>query len=159
MTQQADRELPMEVLKKFRLLYGSVRAQFRDIESSCGVSGSQLWILQEVQRTPHIGISDLAGRLHIHQSTCSQLVEKLVARHLLEKQRSQADQRRVGLILSNEAAELLARAPGPAEGLLPDALGALPDGALRTLDEALKQVIAQLRERDERYAERPLADL
>src|SRR5579871_2385895 len=97
LTKQADRELPIEVLKKFRLIYGSVRAQFRDIESSCGVSGSQLWILQEVGRTPHIGVSELAVRLHIHQSTCSQLVEKLVHRQLLEKQRSQADQRRVGL--------------------------------------------------------------
>lgn len=149
----------MEVLKKFRLIYGSVRAQFRDIESSCGVSGSQLWILQEVQRAPHIGVSDLAERLHIHQSTCSQLVEKLATRGLLEKQRSRADQRRVGLTLSSEAADLLARAPGPAEGLLPEALGALPDGALQILDGALKEVIAQLRDRDERYAEKPLADL
>jgi len=159
LTNKADRELPIEVLKKFRLIYGSVRQQFRDIESSCGVSGSQLWILQEVGRTPHIGVSDLAARLHIHQSTCSQLVEKLVHHGLLEKQRSQADQRRVGLSLSAEAAGLLARAPGPAEGLLPEALGALPDGVLESLDAALREVIGQLRTRDDRYAEKPLADL
>lgn len=159
MTKQADRELPIEVLKKFRLIYGSVRAQFRDIEQSCGVSGSQLWILQEVGRTPRIGVSDLAACLHIHQSTCSQLVEKLVHRGLLQKERSQADQRRVGLTLSAEAAAVLARAPGPAEGLLPEALRALPDGVLHDLDAALKEVIGQLRTRDDRYADKPLADL
>jgi DNA-binding MarR family transcriptional regulator len=159
LTHQPDRELPIEVLKKFRLIYGSVRQQFRDIENRCGVSGSQLWILQEVGRTPYIGVSDLAQRLHIHQSTCSQLVEKLVQRGLLEKQRSQSDQRRVGLSLSIEAAELLVRAPGPAEGLLPEALGALPDGVLEALDAALKEVIGQLRTRDDRYADKPLSDL
>lgn len=159
MTNKADRELPIEVLKKFRLIYGSVRQQFREIESSCGVSGSQLWILQEVGRVPYIGVSDLAGRLHIHQSTCSQLVEKLVHRGLLEKQRSHTDQRRVGLSLSAEASGLLARAPGPATGLLPEALGALPDGVLESLDAALREVIGQLRTRDDHYAEKPLADL
>jgi len=54
---------------------------------------------------------------------------------------------------------LLARAPGPAEGLLPEALGALPDGVLQALDTALREVIGQLRTRDDRYAEKPLADL
>ena len=29
----------LEVLKQFRLIYGSVRQQFRRIEAACGVSG------------------------------------------------------------------------------------------------------------------------
>jgi len=152
-------ELPMDVLKKFRLIYGSVRQHFREVERTCGVSGSQLWILQEVGKSPGLGVSDLAERLHIHQSTCSQLVEKLVHHGLLAKRRSQEDQRRVGLTLSARAAKLLARAPGPAQGLLPEALAALPDSVLRQLDAALLEVISQLRVRDDRFAEKPLADL
>jgi DNA-binding MarR family transcriptional regulator len=151
--------LPVEVLKKFRLIYGSVRQQFREVERNCGVSGSQLWILQEVGKAPGLGVSDVAKRLHIHQSTCSQLVEKLVLRGLLEKRRSSEDQRRVGLALSTTAAKLLARAPGPAQGVLPEALAALPDAVLRQLDQALLDVIGQLQVRDDRYAEEPLADL
>lgn len=159
MPRKRDPALPVEVLKKFRLIYGSVRQHFREVESRCGVSGSQLWILQEVGRSPGIGVSELAGRLHIHQSTCSQLVEKLVQRELVVKERSEEDQRRVGLKLPRYAANLLARAPGPAEGILPEALGALPDEVLRSLDAALFEVIGQLRHRDERFAEKPLADL
>ena len=92
--------LSIKVLKKFRLIFGSVRQHFREVEQTCGVSGSQLWILQEVSNTPGIGVSELAGRLSIHQSTCSQLVEKLVGRGLLIKERSVEDQRRVGLLLT-----------------------------------------------------------
>ena len=89
--------LSVQVLKKFRIIYGSVRQQFRDIEKVCGVTGSQLWLMQEVANTSGIGVSELAERLSIHQSTCSQLVEKLVGRKLLLKERSKQDQRRVGL--------------------------------------------------------------
>jgi len=151
--------LPFKVLKKFRLIYGSVRQHFRAVELTCGVSGSQLWILQEVANAPGIGISELAERLSIHQSTCSQLVEKLVARGLIIKERSMEDQRRVGLNLTKTTKALLANAPGPAEGILPDALMALPEEVLKALDASLAEVIGQLRNRDDKFADKPLADL
>jgi len=157
--KKRDRDaLPSQVLKKFRLIYGSIRHHFREVEETCGVSGSQLWLLQEVARTAGVGVSELAERLSIHQSTCSQLVEKLVARDLIVKERSSQDQRRVGLTLSQTAKSLLANAPGPAEGILPKALMALPKEALLTLDTSLAELIAQLRIRDDRYADKPMAD-
>ena len=158
-TPASIQALPIQVLKKFRLIYGSVRQHFREVEQTCGVSGSQLWILQEVANTPGIGVSELAGRLSIHQSTCSQLVEKLVARNLMVKERSVEDQRRVGLRLTETTQTLLANAPGPAAGVLPEALTALPDAVLETLDAALAEVIGQLRDRDEKLADKPLADM
>ncbi len=151
--------MSLEVLKKFRLIYGSVRQHFRQVEHACGVSGSQLWILHEIAESPGIGVSDLAERLSIHQSTCSLLVDKLCVQKLIAKARSQTDQRRVGLALTAVAKRLLTKAPGPAEGVLPDALKALPNKALLDLDAALAQVISELNLRDERFAEKPLADL
>lgn len=152
-------QLSLQVLKRFRVIYGSVRQHFREVEQNCGVTGSQLWILQEVAKTPGIGISELADRLSIHQSTGSQLVEKLVTRSLIIKERSKEDQRRVGLCLTEEASRILKNAPGPAEGLLPEALNALPESALLMLDKSLIEVIDQLRIRDDKYADRPLSDL
>lgn len=159
LSKRSKNQLSLQVLKKFRIIYGSVRQQFRDVEETCGVTGSQLWILQEVAKTPDIGVSELAERLSIHQSTCSQLVEKLVARGLVIKERSKEDQRRVGLCLSDEALRILKNAPGPAEGILPEALQALPESALLALDKSLIEVIGQLRRKDDKLADRPLADL
>ena len=159
MAKRASRELSLQVLKKFRLIYGAVRHHFSEVEKRSGVSGSQLWILHEVRRSAGIGISELAERLSIHQSTCSLLVEKLVARGLILKERSKADQRRVGLNISQQAAQVIETAPGPAEGVLPEALLALPHDALRALDESLSTVIQQLDIEDASFADKPLADL
>jgi len=152
-------QLSLQVLKKFRIIYGSVRQQFREIEQTCGVTGSQLWILQEVGKTPGIGVSELADRLSIHQSTGSQLVEKLANRGLINKERSKEDQRRVGLWVSEEALNLLKNAPGPAEGILPEALQTLSAPALLSLDNSLLEVIEQLHTCDDKLADRPLSDL
>ena len=159
MSRRSKNQLSLQVLKRFRVIYGSVRQHFREVEKSCGVTGSQLWILQEVAKTPDIGVSELAECLSIHQSTCSQLVEKLVTRGLINKERSRDDQRRVGLRLTEEASRILKKAPGPAEGVLPEALQALPESALLALDKSLIEVIGKLSIKDDKLADRPLADL
>jgi DNA-binding MarR family transcriptional regulator len=143
MSDRAKNQLSLQVLKKFRVIFGSVRQQFHEIEQACGVSGSQLWILQEVANMPGIGITELSKRLSIHSSTGSQLVEKLVARGAIIKERGNEDQRRVGLWLTGDAAALLEKAPGAAEGILPEALRALSEPALQALDGSLDEVIGQ----------------
>lgn len=159
MSEQNTNQLSLRVLKKFRIIYGSLRQHFREVERTCGVTGSQLWIMQEIAGTSGIGVSDLAMRLSIHQSTCSQLVEKLVTNNLIIKKRSKDDQRRVGLWLSEEAIDMIKRAPNPTEGVLPKALRNLPIETIQTLDSAMEQVIEQLQIADERFAEKPLSDL
>lgn len=151
--------LQLEVLRKFRLIYGSVKQHFREVEKACGISGSQLWILRDIAASPGTGVSRLAERLSIHQSTCSLLVEKLVGAGLVSKTRSTADQRRVGLEITRAGKQRLKVAPGPAEGMLPDALRQLPEVALKTLQVNLDQLISHLTTRDETDAEKPLADM
>lgn len=151
--------LQLEVLRKFRVIYGTVKRHFREVEKACGISGSQLWILRDIAASPGTGVSRLADRLSIHQSTCSLLVEKLVGAGLVSKTRSTADQRRVGLEITRAGRQLLKIAPGPAEGMLPDALRQLPEVALRTLQMNLDQLISHLTTRNETDAEKPLADM
>jgi len=152
-------DLQLQVLRQFRLIYGSVKQHFRDVEKICGISGSQLWILRDITSSPGTGVSRVAERLSIHQSTCSLLVEKLVSAGLVTKTRSTKDQRRVGLEITRTGSRLLKISPGPAEGMLPEALRQLPDAALSTLQVNLDQLIRHLTTRDETDAAKPLADL
>lgn len=152
-------ELQIRVLRQFRLIYGSVKQHFREVEKQCGISGSQVWLLREVATNPGTGVSRLAERLSIHQSTSSLLVEKLVGAGLLTKARSAEDQRRVGLEVTQAGQQLLKNVPGPAEGVLPEALRQLPDASLQTLNANLEQLIGLLTIRDENDAEKPLSDL
>jgi MarR family transcriptional regulator, organic hydroperoxide resistance regulator len=149
----------LDVLKKFRIIYGTVRQHFREVEQGCGISGSQLWMLQEVSKSPDIGVSELARRMSVHQSTCSQLIEKLVGKKLVKKVRSTEDQRRVGLFVTEAADAVMAKAPGPAEGILPEVLMALPMPVLQEIDASLAKIINQLRNRDYDLAEEPLSEM
>ncbi len=157
--ERNKRSMALRVLKQFRLIYGSARQQFRDIEATCKLSGSQLWMLQEIQSAPGIGVTELAQRLSIHQSTCSQLADKLFAHGYVLKTRSAEDQRRVGLSATPAARRLLHRAPGSAEGLLPEALTAMRTDSLVRLSAQLEELISRLRVRDERASGQPLSEL
>ena len=159
MSRIEHQRLALEVLKKFRVIFGSVRQHFRAIEESCGLTGSQLWVVQEVRRAPAIGVSELAAKLSIHQSTCSLLVERLVSEGMLSRARQSHDRRRVGLTLTRRGIAALRRAPGPAEGLLPEALIGLSARGLGALSISLDRLIVQLRRRDERLASRHLSEL
>lgn len=147
------------VLKKFRLIYGTVKQHFREVEEHCGISGSQLWLLQEIHNTPNIGVSALASHLSIHQSTCSQLVEKLSKAKLIIKVRSAEDQRRVGLCSTELASTLLAKAPTPVEGVLPEALNAMSPEVLMQLDALLGKVIAELSVGNHKLEAVPLSEM
>lgn len=151
--------LTLEVLQQFRVIYGTMRQYFRELEESCGLPGSQMWVLQEVERSPEIGITELAGRLGVHQSTCSLLVEKLVTKGCIIKRKQSGDQRRVGLCLSPSGQKAIAALPGPAEGVLPEALSAMPNVALKTLHINLDELISHLHGKNEAFAAMPLAEI
>ena len=152
-------ELQLDVLQQFRVIYGSMRQYFRELEERCGLPGSQTWVLQEASRTPEVGITELARRMGIHQSTCSSLVEKLVNQGYLFKQKHSSDQRRVGLRLTALGNEVIGRLPGPAEGVLPKALSSIPLVSLKTLKINLDELIQNMPEKNEGFATTPLAEM
>lgn len=151
--------LTLEVLQQFRVIYGTMRQYFRELEESCHLPGSQMWVLQEVERSPEIGITHLASRLGIHQSTCSQLVEKLVIKDCLVKRKQSKDQRRVGLCLTANGRKAIAALPGPAEGVLPEALSTIPLVSLKTLHINLAELIQHMPGKNEIFATTPLAEI
>lgn len=157
--KRAHADSSIAVLRSFRTIYGSVRKHFREVQRTCGISGSQLWVLHEISKARGIGVSELAAKLSIHQSTCSQLVEKLVRAGYVRKSRQTGDQRRVDLTLTAAGRGTLARAPAPAEGVLPEAVAELSPAQLRALGRSLAAVIAALDLIDDDAAHKPLSDL
>jgi len=151
--------LTLEVLQQFRLVYGAVHRHFRAIEKQCGLSGAQAWILRELARTPSLGVSDLATRLSVHQSTASQLIEKLVTSGHVERIAHDTDARRVQLHLTRKGMSCMRRLPQPAEGVLPRALSRLSSASLRALKVNLAQLTTQLQTRRDRDAQSPLGQL
>ncbi|TAK41553.1 MAG: MarR family transcriptional regulator [Betaproteobacteria bacterium] len=148
-----------EVLGAFRVIFGSVRRHFAWLESACGVGGAQIWALAVMAKRPGLRVGDLAEALSIHQSTASNLAERLIRQGLAKRRRDGGDQRVVHLELSARGRSLLKRAPRPLQGVLPDALERLPAGTLRRLKADLGVLVRSLHAKDDRAAYLPLADL
>lgn len=147
-----------QVLRQFRVVFNAVKTHFQQVEKASGIGGAQLWALSAVASTPGMGMGELARTMDIHQSTASNLVKGLVSRQLLTTERDALDRRAVHLFVSDGGRQLLACAPAPFSGVLPDALNALDDGTLARLNEDLALLIDALGS-DTSAAQTPLAQL
>jgi DNA-binding MarR family transcriptional regulator len=146
------------VLRQFRIVFNAVKTHFRQVEREAGVGGAQLWALSVIEGKPGIGATGLARELDIHQSTASNLVKALVERGMVAASREGSDRRSVALRVLPPGAEVLARAPMPFAGVLPDALASLDPATLGRLEQDLGKLIGLL-EADETSAKVPLAQL
>src|SRR4051812_17606978 len=73
----------IRVLRSFRLVFNAVKDHFRQVEKKTGVAGAQIWALGAVHQAPHIGVTELARAMDVHQSTASNLVRSLADKGLL----------------------------------------------------------------------------
>lgn len=147
----------MDALKKLRIVIRAAQRHSAWIEKQCGVSGAQLWVMQELQDTPSLRVGELAEKLAMHQTTTSNLIDALVKREYVIKTRDRDDQRVVRLTLSTAGKKLLKRAPTPARGLLPEALHKLNRQRLAELDKGLQALLEVIDVADENYALQPLS--
>ena len=160
-TQQKVKKLapqasPLSVLQRFRVLIRTAQRHSQWIERQSGVTGAQLWALQELVEAPGLRVGELANRMALHQSTASNMVDRLETGGLIRKERTSADQRVVRLYLTDEGTSLLARAPSPARGVLPEALRLLDPDALKRLQGELDGLLLQIRDLDEGFGMQPL---
>ncbi|WP_394780450.1 MarR family winged helix-turn-helix transcriptional regulator [Undibacterium sp.] len=146
----------LEILKKLRVVIRAAQRHSLWIEKQCGVSGAQLWIMQELHENSGLRVGELAAKLAIHQTTTSNLLDALEKRALVVKTRDTADQRVVKVKLTEEGTATLLRAPTPARGLLPEALMQMDEDNLAMLDHGLQGLLDSIDVLDEGYGMLPL---
>src|SRR5215831_7128886 len=125
--QAGRREAALHVLMQFRQAANSAKQHFRWVGDQCGISGVHVWALSELSEAPGARVSDLASALAVHQSTASNLLDKLTRDGLVRRERARGDQRVARLFVTPAGAALLKRAPAPVRAMLLEALYAMPD--------------------------------
>jgi DNA-binding MarR family transcriptional regulator len=138
----------MTVLKEFRLIFKSMKRHFQWVEKQTGISGAQLWALAAVVGQPGIRVTELGKSMAIHQSTTSNLVERLVQADLMRRERSAKDQRVVQLFPTPKGSRLVKKAPMPVRGVLMDGLEKLSPKELASLVASLKTLIGKMDVKD-----------
>lgn len=146
------------ILKNLRIIFRSAQAHSRWVEKESGLSAAQLWMMWELFNEPGLTVSGLAKVLSIHQSTCSNMLDKIQKKELVCRERSDSDQRVVRLYLTEKGSNLLAKAPRPAQGALTDVLLRLPDEVLLELESGLNQFVNALKVVDEKAGMLPITE-
>jgi len=144
------------VLRRFRLVFNTVKTHFQQVEKQAGIGGAQLWALSLIEDRPGIGTSELARAMDVHQSTASNIVRALLARDFVQAEKGGADRRAVQLTLQPAGRAVLNKAPAPLSGVLPQALASLDAETLARLDEDLARLVNVLEDGDEHAAKVPL---
>jgi DNA-binding MarR family transcriptional regulator len=137
----ADEVELTRVLESIRHIGRSLRVGGRAAEQTVGVSGAQLYVLQQLQKAPAQSLNELASRTLTHQSSVSVVVSRLVERRFVSRTASPEDGRRVVLSLTAAGRALLARAPEAAQARLVDGLRRLPQRRVRELSQGLRALV------------------
>lgn len=154
-----DRDaLAKDALQHLRVIVRTTQAHSRWIEKSSGVSGAQLWAMWELFATPGQKVSELSRALSIHQSTASNMLDKLEEKQLIRRDRSGPDQRVVQLFLTGKGTDLLSDAPRPAQGAIYDALRSMPDQDLKQLNAGLISLMDNMKIAEEQAAMQPISE-
>src|SRR5262245_64858968 len=75
-----------EVLDSLRRIVQTLRESSRRAEQRLGISGAQLFVLEQLASGPSHSLNDLAARTFTHQSSVSTVVARLVEEGLVSGQ-------------------------------------------------------------------------
>jgi DNA-binding MarR family transcriptional regulator len=143
------RESLIDALNAIRRIVRALRLASTATERALGVSGAQLFVLQQLaEGTPAKGaglsIADLAARTATDPSSVSVVVSRLVERKLAARRVSKLDARRAEVVITAAGLRLLRKAPEPIQAKLIEGLASLPPARLRAVVAGLQAVVAAM---------------
>ena len=135
------------VLDFMRLLWSiehGLQRMSKRMENEIGITGPQRLVLRVVGRFPGLSASELAHIVRLHPSTITGILQRLVARGLLERQRDPLDTRRVRLRLKPKAAVHTRPTRGTVETAVTEALEYVGPANVRAARKVLKAIAERL---------------
>jgi DNA-binding MarR family transcriptional regulator len=132
------------IIDAIRRIVRVLRESSRAAEESLGLSGAQLFVLQQVGRRRKVSVGELAQRTLTHQSTVSVVVKHLATRGFLARVRSPADRRRVEVTLTERGRACLRKAPQAAQERLFAGIAAMPATRRHVLAFALDELLDEM---------------
>jgi DNA-binding MarR family transcriptional regulator len=136
-----------DVLKFMQLLWAvvhGVEKSSKRMNGAIGVTGPQRLVLRIVGLFPGMSAGDVAAVLHVHPSTITGVLQRLVAQGLLCRVEDPGDRRRAVLRLTARGARVNGATRGTVESAVADTLQVVAAGdraaASRVLDELARRL-------------------
>jgi len=151
-----DSKSALDTLALFRIVFKSANRHFHEIEKKTGIGGASLWALAEIADAGNLTVSGLAKAMAIHQSTASNLMEKLESSGYVLRSRGTEDRRVVYIQITPKGRATLEKSPPPYRGILPDALMRLDPATLAELNQNLTKLVSTLEHKQANAEYEPL---
>ncbi|GFO62629.1 MarR family transcriptional regulator [Geomonas paludis] len=114
-----------EVIDNLRRIFQAVGEYSRSAERETELPGPQLWALKILARQAPLRVSGLASQMYLRPATVVGILDRLEAKRLVTRTRSQQDRRAVDVELTGAGREVVARAPEVAQVMLVNGLSTL----------------------------------
>ncbi len=129
------------IIDNIRRFFQVVNEHSKSVERITGLTGPQLWAIKVIAEAQLINPSELARRMYLHPATVVGLIDRLVKRGLVTRDRSEEDRRVVEISLSDKGKELLFSAPEVPQGLLVKGLEGLSEERLSRVTDGLEELV------------------
>jgi DNA-binding MarR family transcriptional regulator len=132
------------ILDSIRRLVRLLRLSDRVAQRELGLSAAQLFVLQELGKTPALSLSEVAERTRTDQSSVSVVVTRLVGSGHIARDRDPRDGRRLLLNLTKSGRAIVQKAPLAAQERLLDALEGIAAAERKRFAETFVRLIEEL---------------
>ena len=136
------------IIDDIRRIFQVLTEQSRKIENETNLTGPQLWVVKILKETSPLKVSDLARRMYLHPATMVGLLDRLEAKGLLKRTRSETDRRVVYIDLTDQGHELETNSPEVVQNLLVNGLEKLTGQELKIVSDGLERVVNILGAKD-----------
>lgn len=137
-------EMVAEIIDDIRRVFQVLSEQSRNVEHETSLSGTQLWVVKLLEETSPMKVSDLARSTYLHPATMVGLLDRLEAKGLVRRTRSDKDRRVVHIDLTDSGRDLVKNSPEVVQSLLVKGLETLADQKLKKISEGLGEVVKVL---------------
>lgn len=157
--EEGTADLP-EVLQFMQVLWAVVHGLERTskrMSQMIGVTGPQRLVLRVVGLFPGVSAGRLAAILHVHPSTLTGVLQRLVDQQLIQRVADPGDRRRAVLRLTRRGTHTNARGRGTVEAAIAEALDHVSARDREITARVLARLTAQLNQIPDPQAPSPVA--
>ena len=132
------------ILDSIRRLVRLLRLADRAAQNELGLSGAQLFVLQELGKTPSLSLNELAERTRTDQSSVSVVVTRLVEAGLVARDRDVRDARRLVLTLTKGGTAVVRRSSPAAQERILAVVDGMASADRKRFADAFERLVTEL---------------
>jgi DNA-binding MarR family transcriptional regulator len=130
-----------EIIDDIRRIFQVLKERSRSVENETSLTGSQLWVVKILDETSPLKVSELARRMYLHPATMVGLTDRLEAKGLVQRSRSEKDRRIVYIDLTEKGRELVKNSPEVVQSLLVKGLEIHTEQKLKKIAGGLEELV------------------